>query len=74
MIKTNGMGFLALNCARMLEADDVDINLKRVDINLLESKIRNDLKDLPFKFEVFEVDLSNIESAMDGNIRMIIKK
>jgi hypothetical protein len=58
----------------MLEADDVDINLKRVDINLLESKIRNDLKDLPFKFEVFEVDLSNIESAMDGNIRMIIKK
>ncbi len=67
MIKDNGFGFLALNCQRMIEANDITINN-------IEQYVRTELDNLPFKLKVFEVDLTMLDNGMDGNIRIVIKK
>ena len=74
MIKNNGTGFLALNCKRMLEHDKHYSLLSQYNIEELEYQIRSNLSDLPFNFEVFEVDLTLLDNPMDGNIRMVISK
>lgn len=74
MIKNNGTGFLTLNCKRMLNYDKHYSLIGQYNIEELEYQIRSNLSDLPFNFEVFEVDLTCLDNPMDGNIRMVISK
>lgn len=75
MIKDGGCGFIALNCKRMLEFENIrNSSSSDIDCIILAEQIRVKLADLPFKLDVFEVDLSVLDNCMDGNIRIVIKK
>ena len=67
MIAPGGRGFLALNIQRMIECDSSEYND-------YEYYVRSELSDMNFTYEVFDVNLSTIDSYLDGNIRMVIYK
>jgi hypothetical protein len=67
MIAPRGRGFLALNIQRMIELDSSEYND-------YEYYVRSELSNMNFTYEVFDVNLSTMDSWMDGNIRMVIYK
>ena len=66
MISSGGRGFLTLNLQRMIDLDPQKYEY--------ETYIRSELDNFIFVYEVFDVELSTIDSYMDGNIRMVIHK
>jgi hypothetical protein len=67
MISPGGRGFLALDIQRMIERDDSGYNN-------YDYYVRSELSDVNFTYEVFDVNLSTMDSYIDGNIRMVIYK
>jgi hypothetical protein len=72
MISPGGRIFLSLNLARMIERDSNFSDWRSKDINFIEEWIRQQLNNMPFTYEVFDLNLSNPDDWMDGNIRMVI--
>jgi len=73
MIKSNGRGFITFNLDRMLEASEQRAVFCKNNFNL-DKFVRNELKDMPFTFLVFDVDLAVLNAGMDGNVRLVIEK
>ena len=72
MIAPNGRLFLALNLNIMLSLDP---NFNGWNINQVEAWIREQLDNMPFTYEVVDIDFShNRADWMNGNIRLVIWK
>lgn len=69
LLAPNGLGFLALNLMRMIELDQ---NLVYRSNSELEDFVRTELFDIGYEYLVFDIDLSQRDSYMDGNIRMVV--
>jgi hypothetical protein len=70
MIKPDGRLFLSLNLSRMSE---VDSNFNGWSLGDIESWVREQLDNMPFTYEVFEITFLKLkDDAMNGNIRMVI--
>ena len=72
VIQKGGRGFLALNLARMVERA-VDDKFFQIKFDF-DKYIRNELKDVGFKYIVFDVDVTIYDESLDGNIRLVIEK
>jgi hypothetical protein len=73
MIKTNGRGFITLNLARMVDASESRAVFYQNNFDF-DKFVRNELKDMPLSFLVFDVDLAVLNAGMDGNVRLVIEK
>jgi hypothetical protein len=73
MLKPNGVGWLALNAERMIEHDDTGFFAKQ-STEWLDDYIRKQLSCLEIDYEVFDVDLSERDEQLNGNIRLVMKK
>ena len=72
MLRPKGIGFLALNSARMVERDtDKFGDFSPSD---LDRYIRDQLGAIFVDWLVFDVDLSDNDNFMDGNIRLVMRK
>jgi hypothetical protein len=75
MIKPGGKGYLALNTARMYDQSlKQSLTLKHLAASDIEPWIRDQFNDFPCDIEVFDVDLSEYDAWLDGNIRIVFKK
>jgi len=86
MIKPGGRGFLSMNLARMIEHDNSEGReflaqtiAKKIENNSTvydgyEYYIRQELDNVNFTYEIFDINISNLDCWMDGNIRMVIYK
>jgi hypothetical protein len=88
LISKGGMGFIALNVARMLEHEEkkysnsnfkflLDHEYQKSPINLeiIELFVRKELYDLPLNIEVFECSISKcFDSFLNGNVRLVFSK
>lgn len=72
MLRVNGIGWLSLNIARMIEKDDEKFGDK--DQTYLETYVRKVLFDLRMNYLVFDLDLAVLNEWMNGNIRLVIQK
>jgi hypothetical protein len=70
-LQSGGRGFLAMNVQRMLERTELFNDYSLEDLDLW---IRSQFKDFPTKIVVFDVDLSQQDAWMDGNIRIVFEK
>ena len=73
MIKKNGRGFITFNLARMIEKSQSPDIFNKANFDF-DKFVRDELKDMPFTYKVFDVDLSVYDAFMDGNIRLVIQK
>jgi len=71
MLKSGGRGFLAMNAQRMIERSPT---MGSISNNDLDSWIRSQFEDFPNKIIVFDVDLSQRNAWLDGNIRIVFEK
>jgi hypothetical protein len=70
MITTGGRIFLAFNLNIMLQNDP---NFYGWNIDKIETWIREQLDNMPFTYEVFDIDFSQKKDDwMNGNIRLLI--
>ena len=72
MLRPGGKGWLAFNLARLLERDRKQFG--QCDEVQLENYVRTELYNLPFEIEVFDLDFSEFENGLDGNIHLVFKK
>jgi hypothetical protein len=70
IVKPSGRGFVTFNAMALMCAD-TEINVPRQELELW---IRQQLSDLPFTVLQFDMDLTQINNIMDGNIRLIFEK
>lgn len=70
LLKDGGRGFLAINTARMLEHSP-NFHLQGQD---LDRYIRDQFNDFPYTIIVFDIDVSESDAWLDGNIRIVFEK
>jgi len=78
MLKPGCTGFLALNVSRMLEwIEKVSENNKWSPLApgpFLETWVRKQLDNFPYKLDVIDIDLTRINNFLNGNIRLVITR
>jgi hypothetical protein len=72
MIKPGGRGFLALNLARLIDFTSDDF-LKSLDNNY-DHYVRTILQKINLNYIILDVNFDNMDSWMDGNIRIVFEK
>jgi len=70
MVKPGGRGLIAFNAQRMIERDPA-MSFRGHELELW---IRKQLSNLPFTILQFDLDVSEINSGIDGNIHLIFEK
>ena len=73
MVKPDGKGYLAINLQRLLDRDPEKF-AELGTPSCVDQYIRSELDNMPFDYEVFDLDVSRFEGGIDGNLRMVIKK
>jgi hypothetical protein len=71
MLKPGGRGFLSLNAERMLERSTT---MNNQSIEYIDSWVRQQFSEFPYKILVFDVDLSVKNAWLDGNIRIVFER
>ena len=71
MIRSTGKGFLALNLQRMIER--ASRHLYNQNLSYIENWVHQQLSNMPFDYEVYDVDFTCRDDFMDGNIRLVIR-
>jgi hypothetical protein len=73
MLQHNGIGYLALNLARMIEKD---IKFTNVPYDKIISFVRDELDNVDFNYLVFDLleDKDLRDSPLDGNLRIVCHK
>lgn len=83
LIKPGGMGFATFNLKRMIEyekgftTNTPKIKINKDECDKIEKWIREELDNLPFQIEVFELIQLNpntIDEWLNGNLRIVFKK
>jgi hypothetical protein len=79
MIKPGGRGFLTLNIARLKERASekflIDtFGTKTPSIDALEEYVRKTISTLKCNFLIVDIDFSQVDNFLDGNIRLVIEK
>lgn len=70
LLAPKGRGFIAMNLQRLLDHDPESQTWSQ---DRIEHEIRLRLKHLPFEVLVFDLDFSQYDNVMDGNIRMVLE-
>lgn len=73
MIKPGGRGFLALNLARLIDFTYNEEFIKSLN-NDYDGYVRKVLSGLNLNYIIVDVNFNNMDSWMDGNIRIVFKK
>jgi len=75
MIKPGGRGFIAINIRRMLDRETIFVRTKMLqDTKLLELYIRKQLGNLPCTCLIFDVNLTELDEWLDGNVKLVFEK
>jgi hypothetical protein len=73
MIKKGGCGFITFNLGVMVAKCKSPEIFYQSNFDF-DKFVRNELKNMPFTYKVFDVDLSVFNAYMDGNVRLVIQK
>ena len=79
MIKDGGRGYLALNLARLVDHTDQDFLLLELgktnpDLNDYDKYVRKILSNININYLIVDVDFTEYDEHIDGNIRLVFEK
>lgn len=79
MICVNGRGFLSLNLQRLIERSSTDFLTAQFGTTTpttmqYDNWLRKELSTTKLNFLILDVDLTLLDEAIDGNIRLVIEK
>ena len=74
ILAPGGTGWVALNLQRMLEHDLSIPKINSKSITDLDINIRNQIYDIGIDFLVVDIDLTELNEFMNGNIRLVMQK
>jgi hypothetical protein len=79
MIAPGGRGFLSLNITRMIERTPIELLNQALGTiqptnNNYSEYTRKVLSDINLNYLIVDVDLTEMDNPMDGNIRIVVEK
>lgn len=73
MVKPGGRGFLTLNVTTLLYTSK-NKNFKNNQKKEVDQFVRDQLKDIPINYIICDIDFTNINDSLDGNIRIVFER